>query len=103
MGRARPRASPDLEELKADVRTRIDRVKRLQQGVDARDKVLEALLAQIDIPLPESVLEAELGWRKQTTEDQLQRAGQTMERFLVDQGKTAEEWTPSCRRAPSRP
>ena len=81
-----------LEELKGDVRTRLDRVKRLQQGVDARDKVLEALLAKIDIPLPESVLAAELDWRTQTTEDQLTRAGQTMEAFLVEQGKTAEEW-----------
>ena len=81
-----------LELLKDDVRVRVDRVKRLQQGVDARDKVLEALLAAIDIPLPESVLSAELAWRNQTTEDQLVRAGQTREAFLEEQGKTAEEW-----------
>ena len=81
-----------LEALRADIRTRVDRVKRLQQGVDARDKVLEALLAAIDIPLPESVLSAELAWRAQTTEDQLTRAGQTKEAFLVEQGKTEQEW-----------
>jgi trigger factor len=81
-----------LEDLTADVRTRLDRVKRLQQGVDARDNVLEALLAQIEIPLPESVLAAELEWRKGTTEEQLARAGQTREAFLEEQGKTAEEW-----------
>ncbi len=81
-----------LDALKDDVRVRIDRVKRLQQGVDARDKVLEALLAALDIPLPESVLEAELGWRNQTTEDQLERAGQTREAFLEEQGKTSDEW-----------
>ena len=81
-----------LDELKADVRTRIDRVKRLQQGGDARDKVLEELLAKVELPLPASVLEQELAWRTQTTEDQLARAGQTKEAFLADQGKTAEEW-----------
>jgi trigger factor len=81
-----------LEELTADVRTRLDRVKRLQQGVDARDKVLEALLAQLEVPLPESVLEAEMNWRTQTTEDQLLRAGQSREAFLEEQGKTSEEW-----------
>ncbi|MCW2600077.1 MAG: tig [Frankiales bacterium] len=81
-----------LDELTADVRARLDRVKRLQQGVDARDNVLEALLAQIDVPLPESVLAAELEWRKQTTEDQLARAGQSKEAFLADQSKTAQEW-----------
>jgi trigger factor len=81
-----------LGELKDDVKARLDRVKRLQQGVDARDNVLEALLGQIELPLPESILEAELTWRTQTTEDQLTRAGQSREAFLADQGKTSEEW-----------
>ena len=81
-----------IEDLKADVRGRLDRVKRLQQGVDARDNVLEALLALIDIPLPESVVATEVEWRTQTTEDQLTRSGQTREAFLEEQGKTAEEW-----------
>ncbi|MCU1593353.1 MAG: trigger factor [Frankiales bacterium] len=81
-----------LEELKGDVRVRLDRVKRLQQGVDARDNVLEALLAMIDIPLPEAIVASELSWREQTTEEQLTRAGQTKDEFLLEQGKTAEEW-----------
>ncbi|MGB8652056.1 MAG: trigger factor [Mycobacteriales bacterium] len=89
---AQQAAGLSLDELKADIRTRIDRVKRLQQGVDARDKVLEALLAQVEVPLPETVLASELEWRTHTTEDQLARAGQTKEAFLADQGKTAQEW-----------
>jgi trigger factor len=86
-----------LDELKADVRTRIDRVKRLQQGVDARDKVLEELLSHIEVPLPTTVLDAELAWRTQTTDDQLARSGQTKEAFLAEQGKTAEEWDAELR------
>jgi len=82
----------DLAELRDDIRKRIDQTKRLQQGVEARDKVLEALLAQIDIPLPEKVVEAELAWRKQSSEDQLTRSGGTLEEFLADEGKTAEQW-----------
>ncbi|MCW2501589.1 MAG: trigger factor [Frankiales bacterium] len=81
-----------LDELKGDVRQRLDRMKRLQQGVDARDKVLEALLAQVEVPLPETVLAAELEWRTATTQDQLDRAGQTREAFLAEQGKTEQEW-----------
>ena len=81
-----------LDELKADVRTRLDRVKRLQQGVDARDKVLEALLALVEVPMPESVLDGELSWRTQTSEDQLQRSGQSKDDFLAEQGKSAQEW-----------
>ncbi|MGZ6792151.1 MAG: trigger factor [Mycobacteriales bacterium] len=87
-----------LADLMADVRTRLDRVKRLQQGVDARDNVLEALLAQVDIPLPESVVASELEWRTATTAEQLARAGQTREAFLEEQGKTSEEWDAELRK-----
>ncbi len=47
-------------ELRADVATRLARLKRLEQGAEARGKVLEALLEAIDIPLPESVISAEV-------------------------------------------
>ncbi len=49
-----------LAELKADLRSKAEQAKRLQVGVGARDKVLEALLASIDVPLPEKVVEAEV-------------------------------------------
>jgi trigger factor len=86
-----------LEELRTDIRTRIDRVKKLEQGVEARDKVLEALLAAVELPLPESVVEAELAWRAQATDDQLAQAGQTKEAFLEEAGKTGEEWDAELR------
>ena len=79
-------------ELREDVRTRLDRAQHLQQGVDARDKVLEALLAGIDVPLPETVVAAEVEWRRRATADQLTRGGLTMEGYLESEGKTAEEF-----------
>ena len=81
-----------FEALKADIRSRLDRVQRLEQGVAARDKVLEALLAQVEVPLPDSVVEAEVEWRKRATEDQLSRAGADLEGYLASEGKTAEEF-----------
>jgi trigger factor len=81
-----------FDELKADVRQRLDRVQRLEQGVAARDKVLEALLAAVEVPLPESVVETEVEWRKRATDDQLSRAGGTLEGYLESEGKTAEEF-----------
>jgi len=48
-----------VEELEADVRTRLERLKRLEQGYQARDKVQAALLDAIDIPIPEGVLATE--------------------------------------------
>ena len=81
-----------FEALRADVRSRLDRVERLEQGVAARDKVLEALLEQVDVPLPDSVVQTEVEWRKRATEDQLARAGGDLEGYLASEGKTAEEF-----------
>ncbi|MCW2779187.1 MAG: tig, partial [Frankiales bacterium] len=79
-------------ELRADVVARLDRMKRLQQGVDARDKVLEALLAQVEVPLPQSVVDAELTWRRQTADQQLTQSGASLEGYLESEGKTQEEF-----------
>jgi trigger factor len=49
-----------VDELRADVRTRLERVKRLEQGAEARDKVLTVLLDSVEIPLPENLIAAEV-------------------------------------------
>lgn len=49
-----------LEELKADVTKQAERAKKMEQGVQARDKVLELLLDTIEIPVPDSVVETEV-------------------------------------------
>ena len=49
-----------LDELRADLRARLERVKRLEQGVQARDNVLEALLGKVEIPLPERTVDDEI-------------------------------------------
>ncbi|MGI8537621.1 MAG: trigger factor [Mycobacteriales bacterium] len=86
-----------LEELQADVRGRLDRVKKLEQGVEARDKVLEALLAAVEVPLPESVVEAEIAWRRESTTRQLQQTGRTLEQYLEAEGKGEEEFADEIR------
>ena len=49
-----------LAELTADLRAKAERSKRLQQGVQARDKVLDALLDATEIPVPPALIEAEV-------------------------------------------
>ncbi|WGW13986.1 trigger factor [Saxibacter everestensis] len=49
-----------LEELKEDLRGQAAKAKTFEQGVAARDKVLEQLLEVTDIPVPESVVQAEV-------------------------------------------
>jgi trigger factor len=49
-----------LDELKADLRRRLEAVKRIGQGVQARDKVLEVLLSRVDVPLPDRLVQAQV-------------------------------------------
>lgn len=49
-----------VAELEGDVKTRLVRLKRLEQGAEARNKVHEVLIESIDIPLPEGVIAAEV-------------------------------------------
>lgn len=49
-----------LEELRADFRERLARVKKMEQGAQARDRLVEKLLADIEIPVPEDFVTAEV-------------------------------------------
>lgn len=49
-----------VDELREDARTRVGRLKRMEQGQQAREKVNEALMASVDIPVPEGVIAAEV-------------------------------------------
>lgn len=49
-----------IDELRADVRERLGRVRRLEQGAQARQKAHELLLEMVDIPLPEATIAAEV-------------------------------------------
>jgi trigger factor len=81
-----------LEELRDDVRKRVGEMKAVQQGVQARDRVLEALLAKVDIPLPEGVIKAEIESRNHNLAHQLEGAGMSRDDFLAAEGQTAEEF-----------
>ena len=49
-----------LDELRADFRERLGRVKKMEQGAQARDRLVEKLLAEIEIPVPEEFVAAEV-------------------------------------------
>ncbi len=49
-----------MEELQADIQSQAERAKKFEQGVQARDKVLEHLLANTEIPVPDALIEAEV-------------------------------------------
>jgi len=49
-----------LAELKADLTTRLTRLKEMEQGAQARDLLVEKLISSVDIPLPDEIIEAEV-------------------------------------------
>jgi trigger factor len=80
-----------LGELRADSRRQLEQFKRTQQVSQARDRALDALLAKIDIPLPEKIVAEDVRRRNESIDEQLERSGRTREAYLESTGKTAEE------------
>ena len=49
-----------LAQLREDFRERLSRVKKMEQGTQARDRLVEKLLADLDIPVPDTLVELEV-------------------------------------------
>ncbi|GAB2757664.1 trigger factor [Amycolatopsis magusensis] len=86
-----------IDELKADLRERLSRMKRMQQGVQARDKVLEALLAGTEVPVPEKVLEGEIESRKHDAIHPFDHDEEAWAKSLEAQGTTVEQFETEAR------
>ncbi|MFH8368928.1 trigger factor [Streptomyces sp. NPDC018031] len=82
-----------LDELKADSRKRLEQSRKFEQATQAQEKVLDALLELVEVPIPEKLLEDEIQTRKHNLEHhQLGQMGLTLEAYLKIQEKTAEEF-----------
>ncbi|MGI8761305.1 MAG: trigger factor [Jatrophihabitantaceae bacterium] len=86
-----------VAELREDLRARVGRAKALEQGAQARDKVLEKLLESVEFPLPESAVQTEIGYREHEVVHSLGHDDELFERYLTLQGKTREEYDAELR------
>jgi trigger factor len=80
-----------IGELRADTRRQLESVRRAGQLAQARERVIEALVASTELPLPDALLEEEVEHRRRSLTEQLQRAGLTLEPYLQGQGQTEAE------------
>ena len=89
-----------IAELRDDIRTRLGRVRVLEQGMQARGKVHEALLGLVDFPLPEGVVRQEVedhfadghaGDDEHRAEVEREARDGLRSRLLLDQIAEAEE------------
>ncbi|MDQ6848543.1 MAG: trigger factor [Actinomycetota bacterium] len=86
-----------IAELREDLRVRIGRAKGMQQGAQARDKLIEALLDSVEFPVPESALTAEIEYREHEIVHSLEHDDATFERYLEMQGQTRDEFRAELR------
>jgi trigger factor len=86
-----------FEELRESLVEQVRRVKRVTQAEQIRDRALEALLEQTEIPLPEKVVQAQVD---DTVHNAIHGLDHDEERFaeqLAEQGSTREEFDAETR------
>jgi len=71
-------------DMMAGLRDGLERIERVGQLNSARDQVLDAVLEQTSFELPQAVLDAEIEGRREDIEEQLARAGLSVERYLAE-------------------
>jgi trigger factor len=77
-----------IGELRASTRRQLEAMRQAGQAGQARERLLDALVNQIDMPMPERIVEAETEQRRRSLQDQLDRAGLTMQAYLESSNTT---------------
>jgi trigger factor len=80
-----------LAELRDDYRARIGRVRRMQQGLQARDHAIAELVSRVDAPVPDKLLADEIESRRTALSDELAEAGLALEGYLAHEETTEAE------------
>ncbi|GAA2440429.1 trigger factor [Streptomyces macrosporus] len=82
-----------LEELRADTRKRLERMKKYDQATQAQEKVLDELISLVEVPIPEKLLQDEINTRKHNlVNHQLPQLGMDLAAYLRMQEKSEEEF-----------
>ncbi|WP_102417058.1 trigger factor [Mycobacterium sp. 4858] len=88
-----------IEELRANLREQVGRVKRAQQADQIRNAALDALLDQVDVPLPEAIVKAQVESTLHNALHGLEHDEAKLDQALAGQGKTREEFETETRSA----
>ncbi len=79
-------------ELRAGTRAQLEQMRRVGQAGQAKERALDALIASVDIPLPEGLISREVESRRQSLTDRLQRSGGTIDDYLRAANQTLEQF-----------
>jgi trigger factor len=78
-------------ELRAATRKQMEAMRKAGQAGQARERALAAVLEQMEIPLPERIVQAEVDQRRGSLQSQLDRASLTMKAYLDQSNQTRAE------------
>lgn len=81
-----------IEELRNSLTEQVNRVKRVQQAEQIRDKALEELLEQVEVPLPEKIVEAQVNDTLHNAIHSLDHDEEKFAEALTEQGSSREEF-----------
>lgn len=88
-----------IDELRASLADQVRRVKRIQQAEKIRDVALETLLEQVEVPLPEAIVQAQID---DTVHNAIHGFDHDEAKFaeaLAEQGSSREEFDADARSA----
>ncbi|OLP01345.1 trigger factor [Mycolicibacterium porcinum] len=81
-----------IEELKESLTDQVKRVKSVQQAEQIRDKAIEALLEQTEVPLPEKIVQAQIDDTLHNAIHGLDHDEDKFAEQLTEQGSSREEF-----------
>jgi trigger factor len=80
-----------LDELRGATTAQLTAMRRGSQAEQARERALDAVLGQLDLPLPETLVREEIELRERALDDRLRRSGLDRPAYLEAAGTTEEE------------
>lgn len=88
-----------IDELKADLREQVSQAKRARQVEEIRNATLDALLEQVDVPLPESYVQAQYDGVIHSALSGLEHDEAKFNELLAEQGSSREKFDAEARSA----
>ncbi len=88
-----------IEELRSNLREQVGRLKRAQQAEQIRNAAIDALLEQVDVPLPETIVRAQFDSAMHDALHSLNHDDAKLEEALTAQGKSREDFETETRSA----
>jgi trigger factor len=91
-----------VDELRADIRKRLEVVQKVQTQMAARDKVLETVADLVPIPAPEALVDDETRRRIEDLAHRLQHQNATLEQYLEATGHEPQAFIDEVRNGAER-